>query len=194
MKLIIFENSGKCSVLMPAYHDATAQLIADRVGILLSGDDDSAELVQDDLMARIKSLMQDIDLTESHAEITREVILRLQLRYVPEGAPFRVIDDTEFAEQLSDREFRDAWRFCDKQGIRVDLDAAKEIHKDRIRVKRKPLLEALDVDYIRALESGDSAASTRIVKRKQQLRDLTAAPEIANAKTVDELRQFKPLG
>lgn len=55
--------------------------------------------------------------------------------------------------------------------ITVNLDKAKQITKDKIRKTRKPLLEAQDVVFQRALESGADTAP--IVAEKQRLRDLT---------------------
>jgi hypothetical protein len=39
-------------------------------------------------------------------------------------------------------------------GITVNIDKAKDITKDRLRAEREPLLEAQDVLFQRALESG----------------------------------------
>lgn len=55
--------------------------------------------------------------------------------------------------------------------ITVNLDKAKNITKESIRRKRKPLLEAQDIAFQRALESGEDTAP--IVAEKQRLRDLT---------------------
>ena len=70
--------------------------------------------------------------------------------------------------------------------IGLDLARAKDIHKDNIRTARKPLLEVLDVDFVRALEQGDDTSA--IAERKQALRDAPAAPEIASAGSADELK------
>ena len=56
--------------------------------------------------------------------------------------------------------------------ITVNLDKAKQITKDKIRRTRKPLLDAQDVVFQRALESNED--TTAIVAEKQRLRDLTA--------------------
>jgi len=40
--------------------------------------------------------------------------------------------------------------------ISEDMTKAKELFKDKIREVRKPLLEAEDVTYMRAIESNDS--------------------------------------
>lgn len=55
--------------------------------------------------------------------------------------------------------------------ITVNLDKAKQITKERIRKTRKPLLEAQDVEFQRALESG--ADTSGIVAEKERLRNLT---------------------
>jgi hypothetical protein len=55
--------------------------------------------------------------------------------------------------------------------IKINVDKAKEIQKDKLREARKPLLEKLDVDFVRALELGRDTAS--IAAQKQALRDVT---------------------
>jgi hypothetical protein len=69
-------------------------------------------------------------------------------------------------------------------GITVNIDKAKDITKDRLRAEREPLLEAQDVLFQRALESGDD--TTAIVAEKQRLRDITN--QVDSMTTVDELK------
>ncbi len=69
-------------------------------------------------------------------------------------------------------------------GITVNIDKAKDITKDRLRAEREPLLEAQDVLFQRALESGDD--TTTIVAEKQRLRDITN--QVDSMTTVDELK------
>jgi hypothetical protein len=71
--------------------------------------------------------------------------------------------------------------------IIVDINKAKDITKDRLRAERKPLLEAQDVAFQRALESG--ADTTAIVAEKQRLRDITTLVDTAN--TVEELKALE---
>ena len=85
----------------------------------------------------------------------------------------------------TDRTFRGAWQF-DGAAVEIDMAAAKEIHKDNLRAARKPLLDALDVTYMKALEAGTDTAS--IVAEKQALRDVTADARIDAAATPDELK------
>jgi hypothetical protein len=71
--------------------------------------------------------------------------------------------------------------------ITINLTKAKAITKDRLRAERTPLLQAQDVAFQRALESG--ADTTAIVAEKQRLRDIT---QLADQATT--LEQLKELG
>jgi len=55
--------------------------------------------------------------------------------------------------------------------ISVSLTKAKAITKDRLRADRKPLLEAQDILFNRALEAGTSTSA--IVTEKNRLRNIT---------------------
>jgi hypothetical protein len=57
--------------------------------------------------------------------------------------------------------------------IGIDINKAKDIHKDKIREVRNPLLQAKDVEYMRAQESGNTEKVAEIVAEKQTLRDAT---------------------
>jgi hypothetical protein len=70
--------------------------------------------------------------------------------------------------------------------ITINFDKAKAITKDRLRAERTPLLQAQDVAFQRALESG--ADTTAIVAEKQRLRDITQLAD--QATTLDELKQL----
>lgn len=69
-------------------------------------------------------------------------------------------------------------------GIKVDISKAKNIHKNELRIKRKDKFEALDVLYMKALESNEDTSS--IKNKKQQLRDATKAVD-----DKDTLEQIK---
>ncbi len=70
-------------------------------------------------------------------------------------------------------------------GMQVSLTKAKNITKDRLRVDRKPLLEAQDVLFMRAQEV--SADTSAIVTEKQRLRDITG-DYVDNMDTLAKLR------
>ena len=69
--------------------------------------------------------------------------------------------------------------------IQVNINKAKDITKDRLRDERKPLLEAQDVAFQRALEANED--TTAIVAEKQRLRDITN--QVDSMTTVEELKQ-----
>jgi len=68
--------------------------------------------------------------------------------------------------------------------ITINIDKAKNITKDRLRAERAPLLEAQDVAFQRALESG--ADTSAIVAEKQRLRDITK--QVDSMTTVEQLK------
>ena len=74
--------------------------------------------------------------------------------------------------------------------VSINMDKAKVITKDRLRVERKPLLEAQDVAFQRALESGSE--TTAIVTEKQRLRDITSAIDAMT--TTDQLKAASAAG
>ena len=68
--------------------------------------------------------------------------------------------------------------------IKIDMNKAKAITKERLRAERATLLQAQDVAFQRALEEG--ADTTAIVAEKQRLRDVTNLAD--EAQTLDELK------
>jgi len=68
--------------------------------------------------------------------------------------------------------------------ITIDITKAKDVWKEKIRVARKPALEKLDIDFIKAQEQGND--TTQIVADKNTLRDLPS--QVDTATTVDEIK------
>ena len=68
--------------------------------------------------------------------------------------------------------------------IFINIDKAKNIWKEKIRTARKPVLEKLDVDFLKAQET--SSDTTSIVADKNTLRDLPE--QVDTATTVDEIK------
>ena len=93
--------------------------------------------------------------------------------------------DASLATIPSDSLFRDAWTLSGSV-ITEDLDTAKEIFRETIRMVRSELFPNLDTAFMKAQET--SADTTEIVASKQALRDAPAAAAIANATTIDELK------
>ena len=68
--------------------------------------------------------------------------------------------------------------------ITINMTKAKDITKERLREERKPLLEAEDIKFMQAQESG--ADTSAIVAEKQRLRDITN--QVDSCTTTDELK------
>jgi len=72
--------------------------------------------------------------------------------------------------------------------ININMDKARDIHRDKVREARKPLLEAKDVAFMRAVEAQDTDTQATVAAEKQALRDATAATAIDAASTPEELK------
>lgn len=57
--------------------------------------------------------------------------------------------------------------------ITYDTNKALEFLKSKIRIKRAKLFNDLDVQYMRALEMGNTTLQSEIVEKKEILRNLT---------------------
>ena len=86
----------------------------------------------------------------------------------------------------TDRTFRDAWDFNDEGIISEQIDKAKEIHKNRLRAERKPLLEELDGKEYKATRIG--ADITNIHKEKQRLCDITK--HVDKCDTIEDIKKI----
>jgi len=92
-----------------------------------------------------------------------------------------------------ERTFRNAWEANSGTGvISVDMEVARNIWRDKIRLARTEPLELLDTAFMKALESG--ADTTQIVADKQALRDAPNHPAIDAATTPEELAAIQPAG
>lgn len=95
------------------------------------------------------------------------------------------------ADAPADREYRNAWT-SDGRKITHDMAKARDLHREKMRRARKPRLEQLDLDYLRADELGDAKGKREAVAKKQALRDVTEHPDIAAAQTIEDLKKVWP--
>ena len=95
-----------------------------------------------------------------------------------------IVQDSELPQ--ADNDFFDAWELSGET-VSVNIDKAKNITKTRLRAERAPLLEAQDVAFQRALETG--ADTSEIVAEKNRLRDITKL--VDSCDTLAELRALK---
>lgn len=98
----------------------------------------------------------------------------------------------EYSELESRRYVKPAWKLNEQTGeIYFDNTVAKEIKKKQFRYLRKPLLEQLDVEFMRALENGDTNLLNDIAARKKILRDITKI-DMSQYNTPEKLHIFVP--
>jgi hypothetical protein len=104
---------------------------------------------------------------------------------IPNGVESLVIDNTQFP---TDIEFAMALEV--NGGLKFNADKAKAIWKNKWREARKSKLASLDIDFMRAVESGDQAKQAEIASKKQALRDVTLT-EIPGT-TPEEIKSVWP--
>ena len=97
---------------------------------------------------------------------------------------FKIIDKQDL--DTLDEQFRNAWVCDTDMNPVIDLEKAKEVWKEKIRLKRGPALLDLDVQYMRALESNND--TSEIVESKQELRDLPQNQDIESANSIEDLK------
>ena len=97
------------------------------------------------------------------------------------------VADASTITMPSDRHFRNAWKL-NGSVMAEDMAEAKKIFQDKIREVRKPLLEAEDVAYMKALEANNASAKDASVAKKKKLRDAPAASAISSADTIAKLK------
>ena len=119
-------------------------------------------------------------------ELPLEEVLK---KDVPYGAEYSILEADELP---TFRDFRAAWTLGDTGKIGHDMAKAKEVKKDHLRAMRKPLLEALDLEYQKADEQGDNAKKREIAAQKQALRDVTKSPELDAPVSPEQLLAVVP--
>lgn len=112
-------------------------------------------------------------------------IEQVQAKDTPAGSI--IVDAATLPE--ADNDFFNAWEL-NGSTVTVSLTKARALTKDRLRAERAPLLDAQDVAYMRALETGQDTSA--IVAEKQRLRDITQLAD--QATTLDGLRAITVQG
>lgn len=109
----------------------------------------------------------------------------MQRSVPPNAINVREIDDEDLP---SDRYFRNAWTDeFNTPTIDINPEKAKAIKLNIFRELRKPLLESLDQEFIRALERGQD--TKLIASKKRELRDVT---DIKLPDDIQALKDFTP--
>lgn len=93
------------------------------------------------------------------------------IKDIPEGAEYKIVGGVDI-----DNEYFNAYEFDAETGAKVNIEKAKAIHLDKFRDARQLKFEKLDIDFMKAIESGDEAKKAEIIATKQALRDVTLTP------------------
>ena len=97
----------------------------------------------------------------------------------------------EIEETLKLRYLRNAWKVDDNGQIFFDRSKGEELKKEQFRNLRKPLLEKLDIQFMRALEVGDISTIQIVTQKKSELRDITSV-DFNSYDTPQKLHEFIP--
>ena len=103
---------------------------------------------------------------------------------VPKKADYKIMDAAQLPQS---REYRDAWTMDG-----VDVKKAKEIHLNKIRPVRDAKLKELDIEWMRAIENGESKLAGDIAAKKQKLRDVTERKDFKSIKKIEDIERFWP--
>ena len=76
--------------------------------------------------------------------------------------------------------------------LAYDMVKARELYREGVRQLRQPALAALDVEFQRAFETGDTVKQAEIVAKKNELRDAPNNPEIDTAQDLNDLQRLVP--
>lgn len=120
--------------------------------------------------------------------------LEAALSSVPVGLSYLVVDLKDLPPAQDLREFFDAltadFGNIEKPNVRIDIQKAKEITKERLRVERIKLFEKNDIALRDAMLSNDKVKLAEAVAERDRLRNITSIVDDAN--TLDSLRKLHP--
>jgi hypothetical protein len=71
--------------------------------------------------------------------------------------------------------------------LNIDVNRALDVHKRQIRTKREILFKDLDIQFMKALEAGNSTLAAEIGAKKQALRDSTNI-DSGSITTLDDIK------
>lgn len=132
------------------------------------------------------------ELTPAEEDAFMERLQQKDVPPLPDGSPrpswVKELNSPEIARMSN---LFESWKVSSKGEIYWDAAAGRELKKREIRQLRKPLLEALDVEFMRALEAGDTGAVAAISAKKKALRDLTQI-DMSAYDTPEKLHRFIP--
>lgn len=101
--------------------------------------------------------------------------------FTSDGLEYVIIDNLYYDSEF----FPNAYEFDKEVGVKLNLEKAKEVQKNKWREARKKRFEKLDLQFMLSLEKGDVELQKTISNKKQELRDIT------NTFLSDDLEEIK---
>lgn len=98
---------------------------------------------------------------------------------------YKILTNEDFSKL--DSEYLNAYDI-NKNGLKLNLQKAKSIKKDALRREREEIFKKLDVEFMLAIEKGDSNLGKSISQKKQKLRDITS--KVDSARTFEEIKSI----
>ncbi len=109
---------------------------------------------------------------------------------LPDGSPrpsfIKTLDESKKMSL-----FFEAWALNRSGDLMLDRGKAENLKREQFRRLRKPLLEALDVQFMRAIEDGDTSTTASVAAKKKKLRDVTLI-DLSPYDTPEKLNAFTP--
>lgn len=106
-------------------------------------------------------------------------------RHVDIYKPYKIMDEGDLPQE--DNIYFAAWQLIN-DNIVINLEKAKDIHRNMLRQQRTERFASLDVAFMRALEQGDTVKQQEIALQKQKLRDIPSHPAIYTVEDTTQLR------
>jgi hypothetical protein len=89
--------------------------------------------------------------------------------FVNDGLDYVIKDNIQYDNYF----FPSAYEFDKEVGVKLNIDKAKEVQKNKWREARKKRFEKLDLDFMLSLETENIEMQKSIKQKKQDLRDIT---------------------
>jgi hypothetical protein len=145
------QDNGQVAVIIPAEGATKSVTLTEEIPLL---DEEGTPTGEVNTVERVEYVPMSIE--------------EIAAKDVPAGLPYKIVESLDI-----ESDYFDAYEFDGNTGAVVNIAKAKAIHLDKFRAARTPKLQALDVAYSRADESGDVAKKAEIAVQKQALRDVT---------------------
>ena len=120
--------------------------------------------------------------------------LEAAISSVPVGLPHLVVESDDLPSKEDLAEFFDAltadFGNIEQPNVRIDMQKAKEITKERLRVERIKLFEKNDITLRDAMLSNDKVKLAEAVAERDRLKNITSL--VDDADTLNSLRKLHP--